>query len=96
MADPISSYLKDDLMTQLVDRLRQAGYMSPQGPQFVGLGFACAQCDWYTGPRKGFPAETRNLIGMCNNPNILSPVERQGCCDLYRFKGVDSIPSGVT
>jgi hypothetical protein len=91
MADPISDELKNlDTDTQ-VAKLRAAGYMSPASPQFVGLGFACAQCDWYSGVRKGLPAE-RVLVGECANPNVLAYVEHSGCCNLFSFKGVNSVP----
>ena len=94
--DPISELLRSILPPADVERLRVAGYMSPQGPTFTGMGFACAMCDKYKGPRKGMPAISvepfrHPMTGFCLDPTIITSIEHSGCCNRFSFRGVNTI-----
>ena len=89
MEDPISNFLKSRFRVAL-ERLRKAGYMSPQDRSFDGHGFSCARCDWIEKgyPGMPLPAEFKALLGQCVQPQVQSTVELEGCCNLYTYKGI--------
>jgi hypothetical protein len=83
MTDAISRDIQREVSNRALDKLRQAGYVSPQG-----VLFNCASCDFFTEERRG-----SSIVGFCTHPSIRvtmigTVVEAKGCCNYWTYQGV--------
>ena len=87
--EAISEFVKK--LNDTTDRLKASGYMSPQAPMFVGVGFSCRNCDWYRySGRAPSPSGAMREFGDCSQPTVKSVVEYNACCDKFTFDGVST------
>ena len=87
MREAISEFIK--ALNETIERLKAAGYMSPQSAMFNGMGFACRACQWYSYEgRKQSETGAWREYGDCKHPEINSVVEYNGCCNKFTFEGI--------